>query len=76
MAKLATGELAFAYGDLYPGWGGVETSNLATPEVSDQVALNEDIDVAEQSTNTEAKRKNIFIALAVILGVIIFFGGR
>lgn len=70
------GELAFSFKDLYPSWAGIETSNLATPEVDDQEALNESVEVAEESTTTEAKKKNILIALGVIVALVIFFGGK
>ena len=69
-------ELTFAYADLYPNFGGVDTSTVVTPEVDDQDALNEDIKVAEESSATESKGKNIFIALAVMVGLVIFFGGK
>ena len=69
-------ELKFAYSDLYPNWGGVDTSAVVTPEVDDQDALNEDIHVAEESSATESKGKNIFLAMAVMLGLVVFFGGK
>ena len=69
-------ELKFAYSDLYPNWGGVDTSTVVTPEVDDQDALNEDIDIAEESSATESKGKNIFLALGIMLALVVFFGGR
>lgn len=69
-------ELAFSMKDLYPNYSGIDTSTLATPDVSDQDALNENVKVAEESTTTEARKKNIFIALGVMVALIIFFGGR
>lgn len=69
-------ELGFAMADLYPNYGGVDTSTLVTPEVDDQNALNENVKVAEESTVTEASSKNIFIAIFVIIALIIFFGGN
>lgn len=69
-------ELGFSMADLYPGAGGVDTSTLATPEVDDQEALNEDVKVAEKSSVKEASGKSIFLALGVILALIIFFGGK
>ena len=71
----ANNELLFSMADLYPNMGGMDTGSLATPEADDQDALNEDIAVAEE-VSPEAKGKNIFIALAVIVGLIIFFGGK
>lgn len=69
-------ELNFAMSDLYPNFGGVDTSTLATPEVDDQDALNEDVKVAEEASATEAKGKNIFLAFLVMVALIIFFGGK
>lgn len=68
-------ELSFAYSDMYPTFGGVDTSTLATPEVDDQEALNEDVEVAENSSATEAPKKSIFLALLVLVLLVIFFGG-
>ena len=68
-------ELGFAMTDLYPNYGGVDTSTLANPESDDQQALNENPDVAETVTVTTARKKNIFIALGVLLALIVFFGG-
>lgn len=69
-------EMCFSMADLYPNMGGVDTSTLANPEVDDQDALNEDVKIAEASTVTEAKSKNIFIALGVLIALVIFFGGK
>lgn len=69
-------ELGFAYSDLYPNWGGIDTSQLATPEVDDQDALNEDTNISEKASSTESSKRNIFLALAVLLGLVIFFGGK
>ena len=43
-------ELKFSMTDMYPNFSGVETSNLAVPEVDDQDALNEDTATAEGAT--------------------------
>lgn len=69
-------ELGFAYSDLYPNMGGVDTSTMVTPETDDQDAMGEDIKVANEASNTEARSKNIFLALAVLLGLVVFFGGK
>lgn len=69
-------ELGFAMADLYPNYGGVDTSTLVTPEVDDQDALNENVKVAEESSATQASSKNIFIAIGVIIALVIFFGGN
>ena len=69
-------ELGFSMADLYPNLGGVDTSTQVTPEVDDQDALNEDVKMANESTNTEARSKQVFLALGVIVALIIFFGGK
>ena len=69
-------ELGFSMSDLYPGASGIDTSELATPEADDQEALNENINVAEKSSGKEASKKNIFLALGVMVALIIFFGGK
>ena len=69
-------ELGFSMSDLYPNLGGVDTSTQVTPEVDDQDALNEDVKMANESTNTEARSKQVFLALGVLVALIIFFGGK
>ena len=69
-------ELGFAFADLYPNYGGVDTSNLAVPETDDLDALNEDTKTAEEASQTEARSKNIFIALGVMVALVVFFGGK
>lgn len=69
-------ELGFAMADLYPNYGGFDTSTIATPEVDDLEALNEDTTTAEESSATEARSKNIFMALAVMVALVVFFGGK
>ena len=68
-------ELGYAMSDLYPNFGGYDTSTLATPEEDDLEALNEDTKIAEESKSTGAKSKNIFVALFIFISLIIFFGG-
>lgn len=68
-------ELSFSYADMYPTFSGVETSALATPEVDDQDALNEDVKVAEGSSVTESPKKKIFLAILILALLIVFFGG-
>ena len=41
------GELGFSYKDLYPSYGGDETSTEAIPDENDMDALNENADDAE-----------------------------
>ena len=68
-------ELKFSMTDMYPNFSGVETSNLAVPEVDDQDALNEDTATAEEATVMEASKKSIFLAIAVLVLLVVFFGG-
>ena len=69
-------ELRFSMADLYPNYGGVDTSTIVNPEVDDQDALNEDTKIAGESASKEARTKNIFVALAVLVALVIFFGGK
>lgn len=68
-------ELGFAMADLYPNYGGVDTSTLATPEVDDQEALNESPDLADAGVPNHARKKNVFLALGVMVALVVFFGG-
>lgn len=70
------GELGFSMSDLYPNFGGVDTSTVVNPEADDQEALNEDTKIIGEASSKEARGKNIFLALAVLIGLIIFFGGK
>ena len=72
---MQAGEMNFSYRDLYPNLGTMETSTLANPEADDQDALNEETEVAEEAKQSEAKGRNVFLALLVLVGLIIFFGG-
>ena len=73
--KVIGQETGYAYADLYPGWGVIDTSTVAVPETDDQDALNENVIVAENSDMKNASKKNIMIALVVLVALIIFFGG-
>ena len=70
------GELGFSYSDLYPTYGGVDTSTVVNPEADDQEALNEDTKIVNEASSKDARGKNIFLALAVLICLIIFFGGK
>lgn len=72
------GEMMFSLKDLYPNMATTseETSVKANPETDDQIALNEDVAVAEQSDNVNASRKNVFIAILIMIALIVFFGGK
>lgn len=69
-------ELGFSMADLYPNFGGVDTSTLATPEVDDLDALNEDVKNAEKSSAKESSSKSVFLALGVMVALVVFFGGK
>ena len=66
--------LGLYFKDLYPNFSGVDTSNLATPSTDDQDALGEDVEIAEKVTTTESSKKNILLALAVLVALVVFFG--
>lgn len=68
--------LGFSMSDLYPNYGGVDTSTLVKPDADDQNALNEDVKVASESSTKNARGKNIFIAMSVLVALTIFFGGK
>lgn len=64
----------FSMRDLYPNMGGLETSTSVNPEPNDQDVLNEDYDTAQKASQTKASKKNIFIALILLVALIIFLG--
>ena len=68
------GELGFSYKDLYPSYGGDETSTEAIPDENDMDALNENADDAEKATKG-ARPKNLVIAAFVLIAVVVFLGG-
>lgn len=70
------GELGFSMADLYPNYGGIDTSTVVNPEADDQEALNEDTQIASEATTKEARGKNIFLAMVVMVALVIFFGGK
>ena len=70
------GEQKYMMSDLYPNFSGVNTSVLANPEPDDQDAMGEDITVAEESTSLTASKRNVFIALFVLIALIVFLGGK
>lgn len=70
------GELGFSMSDLYPNYGGIDTSTIVNPEADDQEALNEDTQVATESSTKGARGKNIFIAMIVMFALVVFFGGK
>lgn len=69
------GETEFFYSDLYPGMSNFDTSTNAQPEKDDQDALNQESEIAEKASKTQAGKKPIFLTLLVIVGLIVFLGG-
>lgn len=69
-------ELGYSFADLYPSWGGTDTSNLATPETDDLEALGEDTKTAEESSTVQARSKNVFVALIILGALVVFLGGK
>ena len=68
------GELGFSYKDLYPSYGGDETTTEAIPDENDMNALNENADDAEKATKG-ARPKNLVIAAVVMIAAVVFLGG-
>ena len=68
------GELGFSYKDLYPSYGGDETSTEAIPDENDMNALNENADDAEEATKG-ARPKNMILAAIVMIAVVVWLGG-
>ena len=68
-------KLNFHFSDLYPGMSMKETSTEASPEMADQIVLNEDADIAEKSSLESASKKNVLLALGVLAALVVFFGG-
>ena len=73
-----TGEMIFSMRDLYPNYIAQEeeTSTKANPDADDQDALNEDTQITEKADTRNASRKNVLLALAVLVALVVFFGGR
>lgn len=68
------GEMAFSMKDLYPTYGGGETSTEVLPEQDDMDALIENDKDAEE-VSRGARGKNILIAVGVLVSLVIFLGG-
>ena len=65
--------LLFSLRDVYPNLGAVETSTAVNPEADDQEALNQNPEEAQQAGRNASKR-NVFLAIGVIIALIIFLG--
>ena len=71
------GEMAFSLKDLYPNINSSEeTSSKATPDANDQDAMGEDVKITEKADTRNASKKNVFIALILLVGLVVFFGGK
>lgn len=66
--------MGFNYKDLYPNYGGDETSTQALPDENDMDALVENADDAEEAQKG-ARPKNLFIAAIVMIAVVVWLGG-
>lgn len=60
--------------DLYPSFSGLDTSTSAVPSTDDKDALGEDIKEAEKVDTRESGKSNVLLALAVLVGLVVFFG--
>lgn len=64
----------FYFNDLYPNQGYFNTQSQTIPEADDKVALAEDKEASVKAKVNPTQKNNIFIALAVLLGITIFLG--
>lgn len=69
-------DLDFFFSDLYPGISHLETGDLTTADPDEQERLHEEHTAAQESSNTNARSKNIIIGAVLIVAIIIFFGGN
>jgi hypothetical protein len=53
-----------------------ETSSKATPDANDQDALGEDVKVTEKADTRNASKKNVFIALILLIALVVLFGSK
>lgn len=60
--------------DLYPNYSGIDTTDETIPDVSDKDALGEEMQTAEKATVKESSRKNIFLALGILICLVVFLG--
>ena len=67
--------MRFSMKDLYPNYSGAETSTMVVPEKDDQEALNQESKIAEETSQTQASTKNVLIALAIGVALVVFLGG-
>lgn len=73
-----TGEMTFSFKDLYPNYKtqSEDTGEKSNADYEDQEALNEDLVVAEKMDNTNASRRNIFVAIIIMVALVILFGAK
>ena len=72
------GEMTFSFNDLYPNYKTISenTDEKTNADYEDQEVLNEDLAIVEQADKTNASRKNIFVAILIMIGLVVLFGGR
>lgn len=70
-------DIKFCFGDPYPNMlnSTCETGLLANPDKEDQVALEENENVSEKADVTAPTKNKVFMAVAMIALLVVFFGG-
>lgn len=70
----ADGSLLYNMRDIYPSYGGEETSTQALPDADDMSALAENEKDAVNN-GRGASGKNIVIAVIIMVAAVVFLGG-
>ena len=72
------GDMIFSFRDLYPNQATAteETSTMANPDKDDQEALKENTKVTEKGDMRGASKKNVFLAIGVLVALVVFFGAK
>lgn len=70
-----SGAIHFPMGDIYPAYG-YGTTEKTIPDADDQNALTDDLKATETANTKGAKKKNIFLAIIIVLCAVILLGGR
>lgn len=64
----------FYFNDLYPNQGFFNTRTQTIPEAEDKEALAENKEASVKAKVNPKQKNNIFIALAVLLGIVVLLG--
>ena len=69
--------MSFSLRDLYPNLytKSEDTGTKANPDYEDQEVFNEN-NMAEKTDKTNASRKNVFIAIIILIALVVLFGGK